>query len=127
MLTRHIPDSIAPPFSNYAHGVEAPGAARWLYISGQVGVRPDGAMAEGAEAQMEQAWRNLLAILADADMGPENLVKVTSLLTRREDIVLSRQVRERMLGGVQTAATLAIVAGLAHPDWLVEIEAVAAA
>jgi enamine deaminase RidA (YjgF/YER057c/UK114 family) len=127
MVTRYNPDSIAPPFSNYAHGLEAPGAARWLYISGQVGVTPDGALAEGAEAQMEQAWRNLLVILADAGMGPEHLVKVTSLLTRREDIVLSRQVRERMLGGVQTAATLAIVAGLARPEWLVEIEAVAAA
>jgi enamine deaminase RidA (YjgF/YER057c/UK114 family) len=126
MVTRHIPDSIAPPFSNYAHGVEAPGAARWLHISGQVGVKPDGALAEGAEAQMEQAWRNLLAILTEAGMGPENLVKVTSLLTRREDVVLSRQVRERMLGGAQTAATLMIVAGLAHPDWVVEIEAVAA-
>ena len=126
MVTRYSPDSIAPPFSNYAHGVEAPGAARWLYISGQVGVTPDGALAEGAEAQMEQTWRNLLAILAETGMGPENLVKVTSLLTRREDIGLSRQVRERMLGGVQTAATMMIVAGLAHPDWLVEIEAVAA-
>ena len=127
MLTRHSPESIARPFSDYAHGVEVPGGARWLHISGQVGVKPDGALAEGAEAQMEQAWRNLLAILAEAGMGPENLVKMTSLLTRREDVVLFRQVRQRLLVGAPIASTMMIVAGLAHPDWLVEIEAIAAA
>ncbi len=59
-------------------------------------------------------------------MGPENLVKVNTYLTRQEDIALAREIRETLLDGAEPASTLVIVAGLAHPGWLVEIEAVAA-
>ena len=37
MLKRHNPDSVAPPFGTYSHGIEVPPDARWLYVSGQVG------------------------------------------------------------------------------------------
>ena len=127
MLTTHNPASIAPAFSRYRLGVEAPAAARWLYVSGQVGVTPDGSFAEAPEAQMEAAWRNVLAILESAGMAPGDLVKVTAYLTRAEDTALYREVRDRMLGGAEPASTLIVITALAHPDWLVEIEAVAAA
>jgi enamine deaminase RidA (YjgF/YER057c/UK114 family) len=123
----HNPETAAPAFSRYSLGMEAPGSARWLYVSGQVGVDPEGVLAEGPEAQMEQAWRNILAILGSAGMGARELVKVTAYLTRPADTALYREVRDRMLGGAVPASTLVVVAGLAHPDWLVEIEAVAAA
>lgn len=126
MLIKHNPARVAPPFSNYAHGVEVPADARWVYVSGQVGVRPDGATAEGPQAQMEQAFANIFAVLDAAGMDRSDLVKVTSLLTRREDIPIMREVRERLLGDALPASTLMIVAGLAQEDWLVEIEAVAA-
>ncbi len=127
MLTTHNPGTIAPAFSRYSLGVEAPAAARWLYVSGQVGVTPDGSFADGPEAQMEAAWRNVLAILESAGMGAGDLVKVTAYLTRAEDIGFYREVRDRMLGGAEPASTLLVISALAHPDWLVEIEAVAAA
>ena len=127
MLGKHNPGGIAPPFSRYVHGVEAPDRGRWLHVSGQVGVTADGGLAEGPVAQMEQTWRNLLAVLESAGMGPQDLVKVTAYLTRHEDVAHYRDIRDRMLGGAETASTLVVVAGLAHPDWLVEIEAVAAA
>ena len=127
MLKRHNPNTIRAPFSRYSHGVEGPGSARWLHISGEVGVAPDGQIAQSAEAQMEQAWRNLFAILESAGMTRHDLVKVTVYLTRNDDIGLYREVRDRMLEGAKPASTLLIVAGLASPDWLVEIEAVAAA
>ena len=126
MLTRHRPDGIAPPFSRYLHGVEAPPGARWLHVSGQVGIDPAGKLAEGAEAQMELCWRNILTVLRSADMDAGNIVKVTAYLTRPQDTALYREVRDRMLDGAETASTLVIVSGLANPDWLVEIEAVAA-
>ncbi len=126
MLSKHNPNTIAAAFSSYSLGVEAPAQARWLHVSGQVGVAPDGALAEGPEAQMETAFRNLLAILNSAGMGPHDLVKVTVFLTRPEDVGLYRQVRDRMLAGATPASTLLVVAALADPDWLVEIEAVAA-
>ncbi len=126
MLIRRNPAALAPPFSPYSHTVEAPAGARWLHISGQVGVRPDGALAEGGAGQMEQTWKNVLAALADGGMGPHDLVKVTGYLTRPDEVPLYREVRDSLLGGAQPASTLVLVAGLAHPDWLVEIEAIAA-
>jgi enamine deaminase RidA (YjgF/YER057c/UK114 family) len=127
MIIKHNPKSIAPAFSRYSLGVEAPAAKRWLHVSGQVGVAPDGTWANAPEEQMEQAWRNLLAVLDSAGMGAENLVKVTAYITRPQDTGLYREVRDRMLGGAEPASTLLVISGLAHPDWLVEIEAVAAA
>ena len=126
MLKRYNPSTITAPFSGYSHGVEGPGSARWLHISGQVGVAANGQLAQGAEAQMEQAWRNIFAILESAGLTRQDLVKVTVYLTRTEDIGRYREMRDRMLEGAEPASTLLIVAGLASPDWLVEIEAVAA-
>ena len=130
MTTGHTlrnPATVPPPFAAYSQGVETVPALRWLHISGQVGVTPDGRLMDGAEEQIRQTWRNILAVLADAGMGPTDLVKVTNLIVRREDLAVLRRVRSEMLGAVEPASTLIIVAGLAHPDWLVEIEAIAAA
>jgi 2-iminobutanoate/2-iminopropanoate deaminase len=126
MLKRHNPTTVAPPFSRYSHGVAAPANARWLHVSGQVGVTPEGKVAAGAEAQIEQAWRNVLSVLAAAGMGPHDLVKVTTFLIDRADLPMARAVRDRMLEGAAPASTLIFVAGLASPDWLVEVEAIAA-
>ena len=127
MSKYHRPSTIAPPFSRYSHGVETEGNVRWLHISGQVGVTPDGKLADGAEAQIEQAWRNVLNVLDAAGMGPRDLVKVTTFLINRADLATARAVRDRMLQGAEPASTLIFVASLASPDWLVEIEAIAAA
>lgn len=126
MHKEYAPNTVAPPFSRYSHGVEAVGAARWLHVSGQVGVGPDGRLAQGATAQMEQAWRNVLAVLSSAGMDAGDLVKVTTYLTRRDDLAVYRKVRDRHLAEAKPASTLLIVSGLADPGWLVEVEAVAA-
>src|SRR3546814_6025045 len=122
MRKEHTPSTVAPPFSRYSHGVEVD-AARWLLISGQVGVDREGRLAEGAAAQMDQAWRNILAILDDAGMDAGNLVKITAYLTRRDDLKAFREMRDRHLTDVKPASTPLIVSGLADPGWLVEIEA----
>jgi 2-iminobutanoate/2-iminopropanoate deaminase len=127
MLKAYNPETVAPPFSRYSHGIDVPASARWLYVSGQVGVAPDGTVRPGAEAQIEQAWRNLLAVLKAAGMGPRDLVKVTTFLTDRAHLQASREIRDRMLQGTEPASTLLIVSGLARAEWLVEIEATAAA
>jgi enamine deaminase RidA (YjgF/YER057c/UK114 family) len=127
MLKQYIPKTVAPPFSRYSHGIEAPAGDRWLHVSGQVGVSPEGKVLDGAEAQIEQAWRNVLSVLEAAGMGPRDLVKVTTYLINRADLPTARAVRDRMLQGAEPASTLVFVAGLASPEWLVEIEAIAAA
>ena len=98
MIKHYKPDSVAPPFSRYSHAVEAPAAARCLHVSGQIGVMRDGTIAEGAEAQLEQAWRNIFAILEAAGMTKRDLVKTTTFLTpHAADVGLSRRVRERIV------------------------------
>lgn len=126
MLTRRKPKAVHRPVSPYSHATEVPPSARWLYVSGQVGVRPDGTVAEGAEAQIDQAFRNVLTVLADAGMGPRDIVRLNAYLVRRSDLKAYREIRARHLGDLEPASTLLLVAGLSSPDWLVEVEAVAA-
>ena len=126
MLKPINPPTVAPPFSRYSQAIEAPAGLRWLHISGQVGVRPDGTVEHGFPAQAERAWDNLLTILAAAGMGPADLVKVNVYLTRAGDVVDSRCIRDAKLAGAAPASTLAVVAALASPQWLFEVEAVAA-
>ncbi|GGC77835.1 RidA family protein [Undibacterium terreum] len=125
-ITLHNPAGIAPPFSCYSHGASASGDARWLYVSGQVGVATDGTVPDDPEKQIELAWDNLLAVLADAGMTVRDLVKVDGFITRPELVPLYRKERERRFAGHAAATTMLIVAGLAENNLLVEIQAVAA-
>ncbi len=126
MLELFNPNSIAKPFSRYSQAVAAPENCRWVHVSGQVGVAPDGRILEGFEAQCRQTWANLLHALRAGGMGLDDVVKVNTFLTRREDIVPSRAVRDEALQGRAPANTLVLVSGLAHADLLVEIEIIAA-
>lgn len=126
MIKKHNPENIVGPFSRYSQGAEAPAGARWLFIAGQVGVNPDGTMAQGPEAQVERAWLNLLAVLESAGMDVGDLVKVNTYITRPEDVELNRRIRDKMLKNDGPAVTMVTVAALSHPEWLVEVEGVAA-
>ncbi|MGH6890996.1 MAG: RidA family protein [Dongiaceae bacterium] len=126
MLQRLNPASAPAPFSRYSQAVVAPRGYRWLYVSGQVGCDRERKIATGFEAQAELAWGHLITIIKAAGFAVQDLVKVTILLTRAGDIPASRLVRDRMLGPVEPASTLMVVAGLAAPDLLIEVEGVAA-
>ena len=54
------PPDIAKPQSNYAQGVIHGAGAERIVVSGQLGVKPDGSLEEGFEAQAERAWMNVL-------------------------------------------------------------------
>jgi 2-iminobutanoate/2-iminopropanoate deaminase len=126
MNTFHNPSTVAKPASSYSQAVEVPSGARWLHISGQIGVAPDGTPRDGIEAQADQCWANIRNILAAANMGVMDIVKVTTFLTNKGHIAAARAARERAMNGGRPASTLVVVAGLASPAWLIEIEAVAA-
>lgn len=122
----HNPSTVAAPGGPYSHGIETPANARWLHLSGQIGIAPDGTVPADIEGQAEQCWRNVTAILASAGMGVENLVRVTHYLTRQEDVAAYGKVRARNLGDARPASTLVVISALARPGLLVEVEAVAA-
>ena len=121
------PDAIASPASNYSQGVVVPANAERLIIAGQIGANPDGSLAEGLEAQMERAWLNMFAILEDAGMTKQNLVKITVFMVGDGHTAAYREVRDRMLDGHAPAATYLVVAGLAGPEMLFEVEGEAVA
>ena len=126
MLKYANPESIGKPFSRYSHVVTAPESCRWVHIAGQVGAARDGSIPEGFEAQARLAWANALHAIRAAGMGLDDIVKTNVFLTRREDIPTSRAIREEALQGRAPAATLLIVAGLAFPSLVLEIEVIAA-
>lgn len=118
-------DEAPKPNSGYAQGIEVLAGARVVHVSGQLGISPDGVLAEGREAQMEQAWANVLAILKAADMGPRDIVDMRIFVTDHEGVPIAREVRDRVLDGHLAASTL-LVCGLANPDWKAEIAVTAA-
>ncbi|MGG5889877.1 RidA family protein [Falsiroseomonas sp. HC035] len=117
------PEGVHTPGSRYSHAALVVGGSRRLVISGQIGVAPDGTVVPGGEAQIAQALANLGTVLAAHDMGPANIVKMSVFLTDRGLITPWRMEREKFLGTLAPASTLLIVAGLADPRFVFEVEA----
>jgi 2-iminobutanoate/2-iminopropanoate deaminase len=108
----------------FAQGMIAP-AGRTLYIGGQNGTDSEGTLLEGLEAQTEQALRNVLAVLAAAGTGPENVAKLTIYLATGIDPTAAYAATSTVWGNHRTAVTVLAVTP-ARPGALVEIDAVAA-
>jgi 2-iminobutanoate/2-iminopropanoate deaminase len=125
MPSKHVFTSQAPkPIGPYSQGVISGG---FLFCSGQIALDPaSGRLVEGGiEAQTEQALQNLLAVLREAKMGPENVVKTTVYLADMGDFPKMNEVYERHLGKQPPARTTLQAAALPM-GVRVEIEVVAA-
>ena len=116
------PPAVAKPSSSYSHGVTVGAGARRLIMSGQVGMRPDGVICEGIEAQTAQVFDNMLALIEAAGMKKTDLVKIVTYCTVPGELAKVREVRSRKLGDHAPASTLLIVSALANPKFLIEIE-----
>ena len=127
MLKRHNPATVVEAYGGgYSQALEIPAGARLMFTAGQVGVAPDGTTADGFAAQADQTWANVLALLAEGGMGVDDIVKITGYIVGHENFPAYAAARKKALGGVRPASTAIIVPALALPEWLVEIEAVAA-
>ena len=126
MIERVVPEGIHPPFANYSHAVLVPPGARWLYVSGQLGVAPDGTVPASFEAEATQCFENIGAILAEAGMAPVDLVRLNTYLTDEADVRKYMAVRDRFVGDPPPASTLLVIRALARPGLRIEVEAVAA-
>ena len=120
------PETIHPPIGAYAHAIEVPDSAKTMFIAGQVGIDIDGNVPADFAGQADLAWQNLMAILEFNGMRMKDVVKVTHFLTDAANLPAYNEVRSKYLGEERPASTLLIVAGLARPDLLVEVEMVAA-
>ena len=102
-------------------------AGRTVYIAGQIALDPAGNLVGkgDAEAQTRQVYANLRAILVELGGGLGDIVKMTTYLTDRGQLEAFRRVRNAVFSEPFPPNTLLFIGGLAHPDYLVEIEAVA--
>ena len=117
---------IYPATADYVHAMQVTAPTRWLFISGTMGLANDSRAAATLDGQLALIWHNIRRILQEAEMAPDNIVRVTSYLTDAAHVEANQNAREVALGH-RPVATTAVIVGTLNSDWLVEVEAIAAA
>ncbi|QQM30228.1 RidA family protein [Martelella lutilitoris] len=120
------PDGVRKPFGNYSHGLYVPPGAGLLVTSGQLGIGQDEAIPRSVSAQAELCFQAIGKILAEADMGFEDVIRITGYVTTREDFPAYMDVRDRYIADPMPVSTLLIVSGFTRAEFLVEVEVTAA-
>ena len=103
---------------------DAPSA--WLHTSGVVPIAPDGSTPDTVADQAAVVWANISAMLADADMGPSDIVSVVTYVVAGEPLAPVMAARDLFLGEHRAASTLVTVPELAQAAWRMEVAVVAA-
>ena len=133
MLTKQsiCPANSAPPVGPYSPAVRV---GDFLYCSGQIPLDPvTGNLVATIDIrpQVEQSLRNVQALLEASGLTFANVVKATVFLTDMDNLARYREARNRFFDSVTPraapAVTLVEVSRLYGPDFLIEIEAIAAA
>lgn len=117
-----------PRPKGYANGIEATG--RTIFVAGQIGWdETETFVAKDFVGQFEQALRNILAVLAEADAGPEHIVRMTWFITDKQAYLAeARRVGEAyraIIGRNFPVMSVVQVTALMEDEALVEIEATA--
>lgn len=120
------PSSIHPPFSAYSNGVEVPAGQKLVFCSGQLGITADGTIPPTAAAQAALCIDNIAAILAQAGLGLEHVVRLNAYVSAREHLQPYMDARNARFTHPLPASTLMVVSGFARPEFFVEVEAIAA-
>jgi 2-iminobutanoate/2-iminopropanoate deaminase len=127
-LTLTNPDTVAAPLGRYSHAVDVPPGHRLVFVSGQVGVRPDGTLAgPGHAEQADQVYANIVAVLAARGVAPSAIIKLTTYIVGDDPGGVIREARRKHLGEHRPASTAVYVSRLVDPSWKVEIDAIALA
>jgi 2-iminobutanoate/2-iminopropanoate deaminase len=125
-MNRIVDVGVARQIGKYSDAIEVAPNARWLFTAGTPGLALDGTLPQDITGQAELAWAHILKMLEQANMGVHDLVKVTHYLLRASDIAGYVKVRTRFLGDARPASMLLIVPELVKPEFLLEVEAIAA-
>jgi 2-iminobutanoate/2-iminopropanoate deaminase len=126
-VKRTNPPTLSKP-TGYTHIVEVSGAAKMVYISGQIAFDAQGNVvgAGDMKAQAEQVFKNLDAALTAAGAKFSDIVKMNTYITDMDKAPAVREVRARYFGDTTPASTFVKVAGLVRPELMLEIEVIAA-
>lgn len=126
MATPLKPTRIHPPFAPYNHGILVPEGQQLVFCSGQLGITPDKIVPPDCAGQARICFDSIAAILAEANMTLANIVRINAFVTGREHLADYMAVRNALFSEPYPASTLMIVSGFARPEFVVEIEAIAA-
>jgi enamine deaminase RidA (YjgF/YER057c/UK114 family) len=127
-ITRTNPSNISKPFSNYSHVVTAEGAQKLVFCAGQVAADVDGKVLppDDFAAQTRMVMQNLTNALAAGGAKLSDVTKVTIYICNPHDVPKARAILFDYFGDHPPGSTLCILRGLAHPNFMLEIEAIAA-
>lgn len=127
-ITRTNPSNISKPFANYSHVVTAEGALKLVFCAGQVAADVDGKVLPPNDfaAQAKMVMTNLTNALAAGGAKLSDVTKVTIYICNPHDVPKARHILSDYFGDHPPGSTLCILRGLAHPNFLLEIEAIAA-
>jgi 2-iminobutanoate/2-iminopropanoate deaminase len=114
-----------PP--TYTQGIKVSQAQTILFLSGQVAYTADGGVAYAGDfnAQARGAYQAIKAMVESQGGTMANVVKITTYLTDMRHRLELAPVREEFFGKKAPASTMVQISALAHPDWMIEIEAIA--
>ena len=114
-----------PP--TYSQGIKVTQAQTILFLSGQVAYMPDGTAAFRGDfkAQARGAYEAIKALVESQGGTMANVVKITTYVTDMRYRLDLAPIREEFFGKKGPASTLVEISSLAHPDWMIEIEAIA--
>lgn len=121
------PRFIKAPFARYSHGIAVPAGHRLVFTSGQLGIGAEEQIPPDCELQADLCFANIAAILAEDGMKLANIIRINAYVTDRAHMQGYMRSRDRHFPGTPPASTLMIVSGFTKPEFLVEIEVVAAA
>src|ERR1700675_2373538 len=121
------PSTIRSPLARYSHVIAVPAHHRIVITAGQLGIGLDESIPVDSEGQANICFANIAAILAEDGMTMANIVRLSVYVTGREHMEGYRRSRDRQFPGTPPSTTLIVVAGLARQEFVVEIEAIAAA
>jgi enamine deaminase RidA (YjgF/YER057c/UK114 family) len=126
---RFINPATMPATRGYTHVVETHSPSRTIYLSGQLGMTPDGKFAGAPgdfKAQAEQCFANLKLALAEVGATFDHVVKVTAFFVDMAHLPFYFEVRDRYVNTKAPPASTAIqITRLARDPALFEIEAIA--
>lgn len=113
--------------ATYSQGIRVTEARTLLFLSGQVAYTDDGSPAHRGDfkAQARGAYDAIKALVESQGGTMADIVKITTYVTDMRYRVDLAPVREEYFGKKGPASTLVEVSALAHPDWMIEIEALA--
>ena len=126
VITLSNPPAVRAPATRYSHAALVQGERRRLVISGQVGQAPDGTVPADRGGPDRPGLRQPPRGAGGARHGHRQRRQTTAFLTDRALLPAYRAARDTLFADHAPASTLLIVAGLADPRWMVEIEAEAA-